>query len=159
MKIDKGDIKLNFFDDILGYMDKDQKLDLASMLVYDDDVLDSLVTELMTGYASPTTDSHIHKARMRFIELMPEGAANLIRALVAEVARSKADEERMRDDAYNLYQRYPQKVTCQNPGCGTVFTFHPPERKKWEMTSTPTADKIMAACGLKPIANEVDIPV
>lgn len=155
MKIEKGDICVSFYDDILSHMDKDQKLELASLLVYDDDVLDSLVTELMQGYASPTMDSHIHKARLRFIELMPDAAAGLIRALVAEVARTKADEERMRDDAYHLYQRYPRRVVCQKPACETVFEFHPPERRKWEMTPTPSSDQIMKACGLSPVEDKV----
>ena len=145
MKITDGVIQLNVFDDILDGMTKEQKLELARLICWDDDVLEEFVTRLMTEYASETTDSHIHKARLRFVELMPEAAAQLIRALVAEVEAAKSCADHDRNMYYTMDREWPGHINC--PECGYQFYTRQPKRPEWSHFSSPSSDQIMKQCG------------
>jgi hypothetical protein len=151
VKIDGADVQLNFYDDILGHMTRDQKMELASMICWDDDVLEDFVDRLMTETAGEHIDSHIHRARQKFISLMPEGAASLIRGLLREVETSKKSLQEYQQRTWDMENFYPTATACREPGCFGVVYHQKPERRKWEFVSTPTADEIMKNCGFEPV--------
>lgn len=158
MKIDRGDITFNIYD-LLDRMTPDQKSELAYSICWDKTILNDFVDQLMTGYASDNTDADIHNARLRFIDLMPEAASEVIRALNAEVQRSKAEAEHYREEYYRIYQSYPREVCCQEKGCFGQYTFRLPDKNPYPCTPVPSSTEIMQKCGYKPIevSEEVEI--
>ena len=146
MKIENADIKLNFFDDILNYLTKEQRLDLAKMLCFDDDVLEDFVTRLMTDYSGPHMDSHIHKARLRMVELMPQAASDVIKALVREVESAKAGQQSIYDWAWKLWH-------CWDSNHDDTWAKRP-QPPGYEPIDTPSADDVMKKCGYAPVPSE-----
>ncbi len=150
MKIEGANININFYDDILGHLGEEEKIELAQMLCMDDQVLDYFVEKLMTDWASEVTDRVIHKARQRFIDLMPNAAAELIRALNAEVQMSKGTAEEYRERVFDIEYSYPRHVIC--PSCSESISLKGlPARKPFNVVSTPYSDKIMHMCGFDPV--------
>lgn len=91
------------------------------------------------------TDSHIHKARLRFREMMPQAAFALIRALLSEVAAAKTITDLNRRQYYAMEQIWPGHINC--PACGHHVYTRSADRPRWEHFMSPSADKIMKECG------------
>lgn len=158
MKIDRGDITFNIYD-LLDRMSDDQKKELAYDICWDKTILNDFVHQLMTGYASEHVDVFIHEARLKFIDMMPEAAAEVIRSLNAEVQRSKAEAEYYREEQYRIWQSYPREVSCQEKGCSGRYKFRLPDKNPYPVTLVPSSEKIMIACGYKPVEVQEELVV
>lgn len=143
MKIIDGEIRLNVFDDILDGMTKEQRLDLAKLICFDDDILNDFIDRLMTDYAGPNTDCHIHNARLRMVDLMPQAASDVIKALVREVEAAKFGQQRIHDWAWKLWHLWD---TTHSEDWSKR-----PNPPSYESVPTPSADEVMERCGYVPV--------
>ena len=129
-----GTITANFLTLVASLEDAAQ-IQLGELLVKNEVVLDHFVEKLGREIASETLDPELHHARMKMIELMPEAAANVIRALVAENVRVTTRAERIAKDNSDLVGQWPYV-----PGQSR------PKPREYENVSTPSTDVIMKRC-------------
>ena len=143
MKVETGVIRIDVFDDLLNGMTKEQKIEMAHSICFDNDVLNDFVDRLMTEYAGPQYNSDLHDARLRMVKLMPQAANDVIKALVREVEIAKAAQQRYYDWAWELWHTWDSTHDAS--------WAKRPEPPAYEGVSTPSADEIMTKCGYAPV--------
>lgn len=149
MNIEDGVIQLNFQGDILDHLTAEQKIELGKELCLADEVLDHFLTQVMDTAASQYLDAHLHRARLRFVELMPAAAVQVIRSLLGEVHRSRVEADHYRQRAMELEEWMPTRVSCPNPSCDQVLSFRKPEPKPYPSTPCPMAQDLIEKCGFE----------
>jgi hypothetical protein len=103
VKIEDKHLKINVYD-LIDMLSPDDKREFANKLLFDQDIMDDFIKDMMTGLATPSFNYTYWEARQKFTELLPEMSKDIIATLIHELDGAKKEKERMETWAWRLWK-------------------------------------------------------
>lgn len=138
-----GKINISLYE-LMQDLSEAQMCDLAAAVQWETPILDYFVESLMGDTAYRTFLPDLTKQRLKFLELMPVAAAEVIRALQSRVDVAEASERRWMEYVFDLDRRRPHSCNI-NDHSGDYRQFRKPEHPPFVSVAMKSREEVLAA--------------
>lgn len=144
-----GKIQISLYQ-LMQDLSDEQMRELAAAVQWEPPILNDFVEALMgdTGYRTFLPD--LTKARLKFIELMPIAAAEVIRSLQNRLDSAEAEQKRWAEYVWVLKRAWPDSCNPEDHERGTETgvlmyrQFRLPKEPDWVSAAWKTREEVLA---------------